>query len=555
MFDPLSALSCIGFAIGAVGFLATGISQIDERVDRVKECRDLLLHFNIQLKDAQLQLKAWRSIWISEPHREDEIYIYLWGQDGFDEVQTRWRSLLDLSTRMKTLLRRPIASDNRDGLSSREMREWHHLLKDIDLETNLRADFGSQELNLLRRIGFSLFRNTALQEKIGRFKSQVQGLDDYSMRTFRLLRNSDPNSKVSPEEVRDLIALKQFIDRASMFGASAFGNNRPADETDVALELSPPEEDQTLDMWKELDDLHLCLFIRSTAASTRRAARFRLTYELEAQNPPDESLELIEKARLHVSNGVEIDANPAKRVLLAELERPIGWSRPLRKMLRDTVFTREGGKSFDLERANLIYGLAHWFIHFWNTPWAVDLCSCSIRQVRLPGSRTRHSLTAGSFNFGNHSTCRPVEMANHKLTLLGKALAEAALGVSISLDLEGSELRFVINGGQKTRGGLIADLSYRYGRTTITRAIRYCFDPAHADHERFLPEDMEPFCQNVLKPSVFPILRYCYHMLNLHRLARFHAIMEEHCGSKYGAITRKQEVVSRFYGEHQTLVL
>ncbi len=501
MFDPLSALSCIGFAIGVMGFLATTLSKINEDVGKARECTDLLFHFDLQLTDGQLQLRAWRSIWISEPQHEDELYVYFWGKEGFDDIQARLRSLQDLSTRIRTLLRRPTTNGSDGSLSSSERLEWHDFIRqEENLQTNNRTELSHQKMSLVRRIGFSLFENAALQDKVGRLKSQVQGLDDYSMRIFRLMRSGDPNSKVSPREVRELAALKHFIDRASMVGSLAFENSPLVKETDAALELTPPDEDEALHMWNELDDHHLVLFIRSVAGPKRTACRFRIIYGLEAQSPRDEILELLRKARLLILDGIPVETDLARGALLAELDPPSSRSRAFRKMLIDGTFTSKEGKSFDFERADLIFGLAHWFIHFWNTPWAVDLCSCNIRQVRLPHSRTCHSLTAGPVALISHSQCRPIELADRKLTLLGKTLAEAALAVPITLDLEDGEVKYIINGVRKTRRGLLADLRHRYGRKTITKAIKYCLDPAHADHKRFLPEDMELFCQNILHP-------------------------------------------------------
>ena len=500
MFDPLSALSCIGFAIGVVGFLATTLSKLDEGFDKVRECREILLHLSLQLEDGHLQLKAWRSIWISEPKYEDQLYVYLWGQEGFDDVQTRLRSLLDLSIRIRTLLRWPASNERENNLSPAERLEWHKFLGQEVFETSDRSGLNDQKLNLLRRIGFSLFGNAALQDKIGRFNSQVQGLDDFSMRMFRLLQSGDPNTRVSPKEVRELAGLKLFIDRASIFGSSVYESSRWIPGVDATLEISPPEEDQALHLWNEVDDLHLDLLIILNAAPKRKAGRFRITQRSTAQTPRDEVLELLKEACLLVLDGITVNINPTRGISLAELECPSSRSRPFRKMLIDGVLTSKVGKSFDMERADLIYGLAHWFIHFWNTPWVVYMCSCNIRQVHFPESRTRHSLAAGPATVTCHSGCRPIQMADQRLTLLGKTLAEAALAVPIGLEFEGGELKFRIDTARKSREDLLADLANRHGRTNITKAIRYCLDPAHADPKRFLPEHMEPFCQNILQP-------------------------------------------------------
>ena len=505
MFDPLSALSCIGFTIGVVGFLVTTISKIDEGLDKVRECRDLLLHYNLQLKDGQLQLKAWRSIWIREAQHDDKLYVYLWGKEGFREVQTRLQSLLSLSSCIKTLVRRPTSIDRKNILSSDERMEWHHLLSQQNFETNPQMALDERKLQLSRRIGFSLFGNTTLLDRIGRFKEQVQGLDDFSVRTFRLLRSGDPNSKVSPKEVCELAALKHYIDRASIAGFSAFENSHlvgTSGRTVAELELSPPEEDQALHTWNEQYNLQFDIFIRPFGAQRGKAGRFRIIYKLEAHDLRDRISQLQRIARRHVleESWINIDPIPPTPPFLQQLESPTSMSKAFRRMLRDGIFTSRDRKSFDVERADLVLGLAHWFIHFWNTPWTNDLCSCNIRQVRLPDFKTRHSLTTKVVDATTHSQCRPIELADKKLTLLGKTLVEVALARPISLDLTGGEIVFVTNCELKTRGDLLTELNHRFGRTTITKAIRYCLDPANAHHQHFGPEHMDPFCQNILQP-------------------------------------------------------
>ncbi len=496
MIEPLTG---IGFAIGVVGFLASTLSSLDLRVTRFRECRELLLDSELQLKTSHGKLEAWRSKWLFERGYEDELYLYLWGQDGFDDVRARCRSLQDLSARIKTLLRRPSSSDS-ETLLPAERLEWQNLLRQEFFETGFRMEVESIDLNLPRRIAFSLFENCKLQEKVARFKNQVENLEESAKTAFGKLRDGDFNGAVSPKDIRNLVALKRFIDRVSSFGCSTFESSQLLENIDTALEINPPEEEQDLDWWTVLDDLHVDLLMISDAAPRRRAGRFRIIHLLEAYGAQSNVSELIQRARMAFCDGARVETNQEWGRMLTELECPSSRSRHFRRMLIEGVFKGEVGKSFDLERSSLIYGLAHWFVQFWNTPWTIDMCSCRIRQVRVPNLGTRYSLTAGVLAIRGHSDCQPIDIASQKMALLGKTLAEIALAVPMSLDVEGGELIFKVNGVRKTRAELLADLAYSYGRKTITKAVRFCLDPARVEHQQFLPENMEPFCQNILQP-------------------------------------------------------
>ena len=495
MLEPVTG---IAFSIGVVGFLASTLSNIDEKATRFRECKDRLLFVERQLKSSHRELEAWWSTWLIY---EDDDYTYFWGQDGFNDIRAICRSLQELSARIKTLLRRPI-SDDGENLSWNERCEWQKLLKPQMFKADCEKDFRHQNLGLLRRITYCLFDDEKLKNKVDTFEMEVKSLQRSSRIMFRTLRSGDFQSNVSPEELRKLVELRKFIDRASLFGSSTFESSRLLEEIDSALELSPPGEDENLDWWDELDDLQVDLFMISDAVPKRHASRFRIIQISDSGSISTDVSDLIERARIAIRDDVSVEIDQTSRGALIELECPTSRSRHFRRMLVEGIFTSDIGKSFDVERSNLIYRLAHWFIQFWNTPWTNDLCSCRIRQVHLLDSGTRHSLTAGEIVVRSHSNCQTSEIGgtDRRMLLLGKTLSEIALAVPIDFDFQGEEMQILVNGEQRTRGQLLASLVKLFGRKTITKAIRYCLDPAHTNRKHFLPEHMEPYCQNILQP-------------------------------------------------------
>ena len=310
----------------------------------------------------------------------------------------------------------------------------------------------------------------------------------------------DPTVQVSRDEISQLVGRKHFVDQVTSFGSVAFKLLAQIDAMDTALEVSPPGIGHDLELCDKRDSLQLDLLVRVRARSQVEAARFRIEIAPEIRDPRGSLSSVIEDLRRSFLEDLIVEHDECDGILLTELEPPLSRSRSFKRMLKEGVLRGLVGKSFDPERANLTLGLVYWVIHLWNTPWTFDLCSCNIHYVRFPKATTRHSLAKRADRIRAHSTCRLTQSQVPKLILLGTILAEIALSVPISLDFHGCEPIFIVDRSRKSRQALIFDLNRQYGRSTIAKAVKYCFDPANDDFEAFLPEHLEPFSLNILDP-------------------------------------------------------
>lgn len=203
-----------------------------------------------------------------------------------------------------------------------------------------------------------------------------------------------------------------------------------------------------------------------------------------------------------ITNHLRCSLETRSEKLLDLLEEPRSRSRPFRKMLTSGILSGAKGKSFDIERAELAYGLAYWLVLLWNTPWSLGLCSCGIRGTYLVQSGTRHAFKAHIDSAHWDPPCyQDDKMVNHKLLLLGTTLAEIALTEPISISsVESGSVQFIFQEQMITKTRLIDTLRKKCGRDNITKAVRYCLDLDNEPENDLRPENLEDFQQNILLP-------------------------------------------------------
>ena len=502
MFEPLSAVAVLGFAIGTLGFLVSTISKVDEKVQDIRECEIRLRSFNWQLTEAQLKLIAWRWIWMGKEAFATETYLLFRGTGGLEEVQSRVKGIMDLSNEIKNLLRHPVVDETRQPLPRSELNEWHHLINHDLAELHSWRHVTSTRANLVRKVSFTLFRNTTLLEKIGRLRSHVEGLQDFTQYTFRLRQQSDPTSRVAPSELHRISDLKAFVDRISDFGSRLHASRLTSPRLEWRLELGPPEAGQALDEWSEVDTTCIDFIVRDTAPDVQtRSSRVRICVDKQLAHPARTLAKTIERVDEAVLTGGRFEYHCEYDRFFRILEKPSRRSRPLRKMLAEGVFSGKHRKSFDVECADLVYGLGHWMVLLWNTPWSYDLCTCGIRCTHLENTRTRHSLLPYQKISHWYLECHPSNLAENRLELLGVALAEVALALPICVMLIHEERRYIVNKEPMTRKQLLGTLREKFGRNTITKAVSYCLDPASTNLGDLLrPDHLEMYCQNIVLP-------------------------------------------------------
>ena len=388
MFEPVSAaISCIGFAIAVIGVLTVTISKIDERIDGFKECEERLAHWRWQLEDGQLQLQVWCSIWTRTPEYEDDFYSYLWNHEGYQSIQARLQSLHYLIMQITRLLRQPTSDSKRDFLLPDNRRAWRQMVEHAASTGTASIPPGDHKIGIFRRIAFSLARNDALKEKTERLRTQIQGLDDFATKTFTLLHKSNPYAKVTKEEICELAQLRKFYAQATALGRTTAEYVQLGDKLSWGLELKTPEGDLSIEEWKEWCAHDVDLYVQVKAPPKRVGDRFRTGLGLE--EPSTRVLESLHEIELLSAGLVPSEPSCRSRGWFTILERPISKSCSLRRMLSEGVFSSSMRKHFDIERVDLIYGLAHWTTLFWHTSWFSNICKCQIRCIGLRDSITR----------------------------------------------------------------------------------------------------------------------------------------------------------------------
>lgn len=180
-----------------------------------------------------------------------------------------------------------------------------------------------------------------------------------------------------------------------------------------------------------------------------------------------------------------------------------------RDMVLDDVFSCQGHQSFNVDRADLMLGLTHWTILSWNTPWTESVCTCRIRCIRSEAeSLTRHAYEPSRYSRFTTHPCHcelrrhDQETYEYKMILLGMALAEIALGVSVSARCDNNNtLKVLVKDEQISVAELVTNLSRRMGRKTVAHAVRFCLDMKNAKaHEILWLHELPTVLENVLRP-------------------------------------------------------
>ena len=339
-----------------------------------------------------------------------------------------------------------------------------------------------------------------LLEKVTRLKSHIEGLRDFTQSTFRLEQRGDPNKEVTAAELRHISDTKSFIDRISHFGSLIYNGPRYSNRPGWAIELASPEPGHTLDSWSEVDtDTHYIDFMVRNAAPDvqpyatrlRLYAKDHLAHRIVFPAPITQRVDEILLDHQKLERHSEYDQ------FFSLLERPSRRSRPLRQMLAESTFSGSHRKAFEAERADLVYGLGHWMVLLWNTPWSTHLCTCRIHCICLADACMRHSFRPRPPRLFHFGVCHHPTFAGDRLRLLGVALAEIALAFPIEV-IEQEDIQFRVGEETASRKRLLGMLRQKFGRNTIAKVVSYCLDldlddfrnllhPAHFDRNIVLP--------------------------------------------------------------------
>ena len=499
MFGPFSALAALGFTTGTLGFIVSTIPKINEDIRGYRGYQRSVRSFSGRLDVAYLDLRAWIAIWVGKEAFSNAFYIHLWSLDGLADVKSRLNDIFEESKEIEKLLYQP--RDNWGDLQAdSELREWQDILNDRSVVEILPLQ---QKESIIRKMIFALLRNDTLKEKIDGLEKSVDGLRKITQLKFRLMHDGDPGSKVTNPELR-LQSLQHCFDLITGFGNSLYRYLADFSTFEWALELNPPGADHALNLWfkdPKMIEMYIDVIVTPIARMGHIKAR-RLRIDLEKATL---QMGLLEQRIEEVFRGHDgPECNSEHNRIFDLLENPIKRSRALKKMLTDGIFSGEHRKYFEVERADLIYGLGHWMVLLWNTPWFSDLCTCGIRCNDLANANTRHSFLPrpGAGHMDRDSDCHPSGLAENRFELLGVRLAEIALALPISVDVNGYDIRsYVIKGESVSRERLLGMLKRQFGLNTITKAVSYCLGPDLAVRkDRLHPDHLEQYCRNIIVP-------------------------------------------------------
>ena len=500
MFEPLSALAVLGFTTGALGFIVSTTSKLDEKTLEIRECETRLGEFRRQLRYAYMQLKAWQSIWIGNKAFPHETYVHFWGTEGLEDIESRVKGITALSNQIRNLLYHP--HKHEPGISLPTTADWH-LLTDEEVEQLIpRRDMYYIKDTLACRINFALFLNAELVEKISRLKSHIEELRDITQWSFRLEQHGDPNKQVTSAELRRISDMKSFVYRAFHFGNLLHANLSYLCRSEWAIELTPPDSGHTMDFWSEVDTdtIYIDFFVRDAAHDVQHnAIRLRL-YVKDYGAHRNLSRHIMGRIGEILLDHQKFERDSECDQFFRLLGRPSRRSRSLRQMLAEDNFSGSHRKDFEAERVDLVYGLGHWMVLLCKTPWANGLCTCKIRCICLVDGGIRHAFfpsTEATEAFHTPRCCHR-DLMMDRFRLLGVALAEVALAFPIEVL---KQEKFVVCGEIASWKRLIGMLSEKFGRGTITKAVSYCLDPDLADVRGSLrPEYFDQYCQNIVLP-------------------------------------------------------
>jgi hypothetical protein len=109
----------IGFAFGALGFLLTTISKIDEKSREFVECKKRLRAYKRELVVFQSKTKSWAMAWQDGSGYKEESYRYMWSE-SYDEIIHGVEDIVQISALIEKSIGEtlnPVQQPNQDRLS------------------------------------------------------------------------------------------------------------------------------------------------------------------------------------------------------------------------------------------------------------------------------------------------------------------------------------------------------------------------------------------------------------------------------------------------------
>ncbi|KAL9116556.1 MAG: hypothetical protein Q9187_006919 [Circinaria calcarea] len=333
--------------------------------------------------------------------------------------------------------------------------------------------------NFLNKIAFALAKNTKLREELTRLESLTKGLTHSSRVLLRVRQGAEIDKNPTQKEPQLLDKVKVMVDGFSEFANNLYSfQNQALGNHDWGLELRMPDPDGDATQTNCLASISVDFLIQCRCiCNLWTAQRFRIEYRTQHSSQPNETPAQIGQMMLdQLRICTRSPQIPNQKQQFAILEAPVSQGPPTRKLLGVSTSHTARRKALEEERSVVALGLVNWMFLLWNTPWTSNPCTCKLRRTKLKSSRGQYILES-CISSHTHPLCIAEDACEPKLLLLGRMLAELALGIPLGIGrAEDGQAIFFKDNGTLTQAELLQCLRRTVGNVGIVQAIQYCLD-------------------------------------------------------------------------------
>lgn len=564
MGDPATIIGGIGFGIQVTEALCKTFGMVEETARVYEECGLRLRIYHRQLKNCKGRVDDWMILWLQKGHFSVEDLKYFWGEEGYEELNLSLKDILNVwqqiqeqiygkggkqvdeqtpkgthRRKLKNKFKGMFHSSNDEGPegtpSAEDWENWAHFATTLKEAGNKSPETPS----FLKRIGFSLYHNKILEDRMKQLDSMTSYLKSQSREEYRRIRRQTTEKEVTVEELKKSKDLQHFTKNLGIFGKEVGKvQQRVGDAGEWSLLLRRPDQDGNAEEWHTPWPIKI-KFSLNLSHDARHPASIMVQVHHQKNEHPERCVEKLSRAVHQLTKVEKGRAGERPR------QSSPGGTRayPRRSFSFRTIFDRgflddnAAYKAWEPDRARLALEYVNWVLLLWNTPWTINPCSCALRfEEHREGNRIvrRHILS-------DHcdESCPNSIDPRYRLVFIGVTLAELviarALRCSVSVpsdDVEDGTASASRDGGvigvlSASRSHkipkLVLELSENTPTGTLWRstdsdhickrihmstgcqayadAVRYCLeDSLYNDNATLRPDYLHDYISNILRP-------------------------------------------------------
>lgn len=466
VFDPVSIVGFIGTTAGMIGFIASTVPNVTQRVRDFQDCQNRLRWYHSQILFCEERFQHWVEIWcLHAPMRvfSECDYLDFWGNRGFQTIKTlvdligkelkRLNSMIRKRPRGKRQLRRRasgnLTREPQDMLTANDWDDWPKVLAyaaDPDASTVVKADW-------VYPFAFALFKSDDFKARISRLKEMITELHDFSRRRYwKMEGEDDVDQVVLSHNVNTLRRRLKQIRLLSTFMNDLYKavvDFKERSSISWSLVLGEPKLKDLLNSLDNATDINI-QFVVEYQNSPKQVVSVSYTGTYDTLTP-------IVEAYSRENSSTRRDWTTES--LKEDLEAPRGRHISRIKLLRATA------------ALNIVQSL----VVFSYTRWTIQLCSCGIGCIEKAGSETLFVLRPTRLQSNEHA-CLVDAFYGRKYLLLGVVLTELALDTPVQVKLtEDHSVGFEIEGAAHTFDDLLENVRRISCSADYTDAVSYCF--------------------------------------------------------------------------------